>query len=73
MYMSESKNRSYALFLKQNMHVISTHVHQIKLTLTCRLLVYCELTKDLFFLKNGLAIISFLLLFGNEYAVNPIT
>lgn len=39
---------------------------------TCLLFVYCELTSDLFFLKNSLPVES-MHDFGNEYAVKPIT
>lgn len=34
--------------------------------------MYCELTRDLFFLKNGFPIVSEPL-FGSEYAVKPMT
>jgi len=42
------------------------------MALTCLLLVYWELTRDLFFLKNCFPIVSELF-FGKEYAVKPMT
>jgi hypothetical protein len=41
-------------------------------SLTCLLFVYWELTRDLFFLKNCVPIVSELF-FGKEYAVKPMT